>query len=135
MVPVKAMACRAAQAAGAETNQHALRGPRSALIPPSIKPRGDEWKRMPRGPRRSGPSSTKGTILFLPQRNKGHYTNECPIAIQKKQEMEKQTLEAPKSVNHTSGEMELGLRCRHLTSTDNTQLSTIILSILIGYSG
>jgi hypothetical protein len=42
-------------------------------------------------------------FCYFHGRDKGHWTNEFPISKQKKQEMEKQSLEPVKSVNYRSG--------------------------------
>lgn len=43
------------------------------------------------------------SFYYLHGRDKGHWTNECPIAKKSKDEMEKEASKPPKSINHTSG--------------------------------
>jgi hypothetical protein len=98
VVIVEALTCRPAEAAELEACEHSLRRPRQHdFHGPSN--RGGWSGRGGRGVR-----GLKVSVCYFHGRDKGHWTNECPIAKQKKEEMEKQSFEPPKSVNYTSGE-------------------------------
>jgi hypothetical protein len=67
-----------------------------------------------------GGRGPKVPICYFHGIDKGHSTNECPIAKQKKEEMEKQSSEPPKSVNYTLGGTKLGLRRRSINGPPHT---------------
>ena len=59
-------------------------------------------ERYHKGRRDNGGRREKISFCYFHGKDKGHWTNECPIAIEKKAELERQSALLAKLVNYTS---------------------------------
>ena len=59
-------------------------------------------ERHNKGRRDSGDRREKIPFYFFHGKDKGHWTNECPFAIERKEEFDRQNSQLAKPVNHTS---------------------------------